>query len=152
MINANVGFKLATPCFQSVADRDNQAVFFWWGQGDRVKSYCWGGYLWCWKSNDKVYVERAKWLPHCKDIIQKERFPLHDTTSSFPNLYRALLHTLVQAVPPALFAEVFCFYNRYFLRPDRLLLSWAYRRLVMMYYAKFSHNFSTSCKIFWFNI
>ena len=61
-------------------------------------------------------------------------------------------HTLGQAVPPTLFAEVLCFHNWYFLRPDRLLLSWAYRCFVMVYYAKFSHNFSTSCTIFLFTI
>jgi len=43
--------------------------FFWLGQGDRVKCYYCDGALSRWKTDDDVFVEHAKWFPHCEYLL-----------------------------------------------------------------------------------
>jgi len=78
----------------------SKAGFFWLGQGDRVKCYYCDGGLSRWKTDDDVFVEHAKWFPHCEYLLQQKGFAfVFQITSRLTNFYRPLSRKLGQPVP-----------------------------------------------------
>jgi len=83
--------------------KTSKAGFFWLGQGDRVKCYYCDGGLSRWKTDDDVFVEPAKWFPHCEYLLQQKGFSfVFQTTSRLTNFYRPLSRKLGQPVPVGL--------------------------------------------------
>ena len=75
--------------------KTSKAGFFWLGQGDRVKCYYCDGGLSRWKTDDDVFVEPAKWFPHCELPIATER--IFFCISNHVQVDKLLSTTLTQA-------------------------------------------------------
>jgi len=81
----------------------SKAGFFQLSQGDQVKCYYCDGGLSRWKNDDDVFVEHAKWFPHCEHLLQQKGFAfVFQTTSRLTNFYRPLSWKLGQPVPAGL--------------------------------------------------
>ena len=81
----------------------SKAGFFWLVQGDWVKCYYCDSGLSRWKTDDDVFVEHAKWFPHCEYLLQQKIFAfVFETTFRLINFYRPLSRKLGQPVPAGL--------------------------------------------------